>query len=322
MKNIVLIGMPGCGKSTCGVLLAKALGKNFTDTDLIIQRNEKMTLQDIITNKGGDYFALAEERAVCETKFSDCVIATGGSVVYSEKAMRALAENAKIIYLKISYGTMLRRINNIKTRGILLREGESIESMYKNRQSLYERYADKITNCDGKDIEETVKEVIDSLNNYPSEQEKKAETIKQDAIIYTDGACSGNPGPGGWACILVCGETEKELSGSEESTTNNRMEITAAIKGLEALKKSCNVTVVSDSAYLCDSVMKGWIFNWQKKDWARNKDTPVPNCDLWQRLCELIKLHNVIFSRVPGHSGHPYNERCDKLAVSEYQKYL
>ena len=163
MNNVVLIGMPGCGKSTCGVLLAKALGMDYTDTDLIIQRNEKMPLQDIITAKGNDYFALAEEKAVCGTRFSDCVIATGGSVVYSPNAMRYLSEDSEIVYLKISYGTMISRIKNIETRGILLRDGETVAGMFEARQSLYERYAGLTVDCDELDTEKTVRAIIDAL---------------------------------------------------------------------------------------------------------------------------------------------------------------
>lgn len=166
MSNIVLIGMPGCGKSTCGVLLAKALGMDFCDTDLIIQRNEKMSLQDIIISKGNDYFALAEENAVCKSTFTDCVIATGGSVVYSPNAMRFLAKDSKIIYLKISYDTMLRRINNIETRGILLREGETIAGMYEARQRLYEQYADFTVDCDFFDTEKNVSAIINAVKMY------------------------------------------------------------------------------------------------------------------------------------------------------------
>ena len=163
MNNVVLIGMPGCGKSTCGVLLAKALGMDFTDTDLIIQKNEKMSLQDIIIAKGNEYFALAEERAVCSVNFSEHVIATGGSVVYSPNAMRYLSDGGRIVYLKISFDTMLRRINNIETRGILLREGESIAGMYEARQALYERYAQVTVDCDALDTEKTVSAIIAAL---------------------------------------------------------------------------------------------------------------------------------------------------------------
>ena len=163
--NVVLIGMPGCGKSTCGVLLAKSLGLDFTDTDLIIQRNEKMSLQSIITTKGNEYFALAEEKAVCGSHFSDCVIATGGSVVYSPNAMRYLSAKGTIVYLKISYETMIRRINNIETRGILLRDGESIAGMYEARQKLYEQYAELTIDCEGLDTEKTVRAIMDALDN-------------------------------------------------------------------------------------------------------------------------------------------------------------
>lgn len=167
MDNVVLIGMPGCGKSTCGVLLAKALGKDFTDTDLIIQKNEKMALQSIIATKGNEYFSLAEENAVCGTSFSDCVIATGGSVVYSPNAMRYLADGGTIVYLKISYDTMIRRISNIETRGILLRDGETIAGMYEERQQLYERYAELTVDCDSLDTEKTVRAIMDALKNAP-----------------------------------------------------------------------------------------------------------------------------------------------------------
>ena len=160
MKNIVLIGMPGCGKSTCGVLSAKALCKDFLDTDLIIQQNEKMPLQAIIDKNGNDYFANAEARAICQTRFENAVIATGGSVVYSDKAMEHLKENAVIIYLRISFETMLKRIADMSSRGILLRNGETIEAMYKEREPLYEKYSDIAIDCDGKEIEDTVSEIV------------------------------------------------------------------------------------------------------------------------------------------------------------------
>lgn len=169
MDNIILIGMPGCGKSTCGVLLAKALGMDFADTDLIIQKNEKMHLQDIINTRGNDYFARAEEKAVCSSKFSDCVVATGGSVVYSPNAMRYLSGNGTIVYLKISYDTMLRRIGNIETRGILLRDGETVAGMYEGRQKLYEDYGELTVDCDCLDTEKTVRAIMDALKNSPKD---------------------------------------------------------------------------------------------------------------------------------------------------------
>lgn len=138
--------------------------------------------------------------------------------------------------------------------------------------------------------------------------------------IYTDGACSGNPGKGGWAAILVYNKREKELCGSAAETTNNRMELTAAIKALEALKEPCEVTLTTDSRYVCDSVTKGWVYSWKKNGWKKGDKKPALNVDLWEQLLPLLEKHEVSFNWVRGHIGHPYNERCDKLAVGEYLK--
>lgn len=137
--------------------------------------------------------------------------------------------------------------------------------------------------------------------------------------LYSDGACSGNPGPGGWGTILKFRKHEKEFSGGEALTTNNRMELMGAIVGLEAIKKPSKVILTSDSKYLTDSVTKGWVYGWEKKNWIRN-GSPVPNADLWKRLLIQLRRHDVDFRWVKGHAGHPENERCDKLAVAEYQK--
>lgn len=142
----------------------------------------------------------------------------------------------------------------------------------------------------------------------------------KDVEIYTDGACSGNPGKGGWGAILVYNGNEKQLSGSEKETTNNRMELTAVIMALKALKESCNVKLTTDSKYVCDSINKGWVYSWQKNNWKKADKKPALNVDLWQELLSLIKIHNVEFIWVKGHNGHKYNEICDKLAVQEYQK--
>lgn len=139
--------------------------------------------------------------------------------------------------------------------------------------------------------------------------------------LFTDGACSGNPGPGGWGAILRFGGHEKELSGGERDTTNNRMELTAAIVGLETLKEPCKVIITSDSKYLVDAVEKGWLYGWQKKGWRRGKNEPIPNTDLWQRLLPQLGRHSVEFNWVRGHAGHPENERCDSLAVREVANY-
>ena len=138
--------------------------------------------------------------------------------------------------------------------------------------------------------------------------------------IFTDGACQGNPGPGGWAAILKYGKHQKEISGGEILTTNNRMEISAVIKALELLKEPCNLTICSDSQYVCNAIDKGWAKKWQKNNWKRNKNQPALNPDLWQKLLELLEVHSVKIVWVKGHSGHPENERCDRLAVAEINK--
>lgn len=140
--------------------------------------------------------------------------------------------------------------------------------------------------------------------------------------IYTDGACSGNPGPGGWGAVLIYNGVEKQLSGSEIETTNNRMELSAVITALKALKEPCNVTLTTDSKYVCDAINKGWLNSWQKNSWKKADKKPVLNIDLWQELLPLLDKHRVEFIWVKGHNGHKYNEICDKLAVAEYQKYL
>ncbi len=145
-------------------------------------------------------------------------------------------------------------------------------------------------------------------------------TVTKFVEIFTDGACSGNPGPGGWGVVLRYGNHEKELSGGEENTTNNRMELTAAIEGLSALKQPCRVLLVTDSKYLADGIEKGWAKNWQKNGWRKADKKPALNVDLWEKLLSLFEKHNVEILWVKGHAGHPENERCDALAVSYYKK--
>lgn len=139
--------------------------------------------------------------------------------------------------------------------------------------------------------------------------------------IYCDGACSGNPGPGGYGAILRKGSTEKELSGGEINTTNNRMELTAAINALEALTRSCSVSVTTDSQYLVKGITE-WIFSWIKKGWVNSKKEPVLNRDLWERLYSLTTKHRIEWKWVRGHSGHPENERCDELARDAIKRVL
>ncbi len=140
-----------------------------------------------------------------------------------------------------------------------------------------------------------------------------------EVTIYTDGACSGNPGPGGWGAILKYGDAEKEISGGEESTTNNRMELLAAISALEMLRRPCSVALYSDSRYLVDSVEKGWLLSWEKNGFVR-KSKEVPNTDLWKRLLVQLRTHTVRFVWVKGHAENPYNNRCDEMAVREWKR--
>lgn len=139
--------------------------------------------------------------------------------------------------------------------------------------------------------------------------------------LYTDGACSGNPGPGGYGVVLKYGDAVKELSGGDPSTTNNRMELMAAIAGLEALKEPCRVTLTSDSRYLVDGIQKGWAKSWRARGWKKGDGKPALNPDLWERLLNLMDRHQVELVWVKGHAGHPENERCDQLAVAWYAQY-
>lgn len=140
--------------------------------------------------------------------------------------------------------------------------------------------------------------------------------------VYTDGACSGNPGPGGYGAILVYKGKEKEISGGEKDTTNNRMELLAVIKALESLKFPCRVNITTDSKYVSDAINKKWLDSWVKNNWKRAKNKEVLNSDLWKRLHKLLNIHNTKFYWIKGHDGHPYNERCDELAKSFYLNLL
>jgi len=139
--------------------------------------------------------------------------------------------------------------------------------------------------------------------------------------IYTDGACSGNPGPGGWGAILRYGEREKVLSGGEKETTNNRMELSGVISALECLKESCRVELYSDSKYVIDALDKGWARSWQKKGWIKSDKKPALNIDLWEKLLKLCDEHELHCHWVKGHGDNEYNNRCDQLAVTERDRY-
>lgn len=146
--------------------------------------------------------------------------------------------------------------------------------------------------------------------------------MNKQVTIYTDGACSGNPGPGGYGAILMYNDTEKEISGGSKNTTNNQMELMAAIVSLECLKEPCDVTLYSDSAYLVNAYNQKWIEGWKKNGWKNSNKQDVKNRELWERLEKLTNIHNVTFIKVKGHSDNEYNNRCDKLAVAETKKFL
>lgn len=133
-------------------------------------------------------------------------------------------------------------------------------------------------------------------------------------IIYTDGACSGNPGPGGWGSILMMGENRKEISGGKKDTTNNVMELTAVIEALKLLKRPCKVDLYSDSAYVVNAFLQNWILGWIKNGWKNSSKEEVKNKELWQELLSLTKIHDVTFHKVKGHADNEYNNRCDELA--------
>jgi len=140
--------------------------------------------------------------------------------------------------------------------------------------------------------------------------------------MFTDGACKGNPGPGGWCAILRYNGVEKVISGGEKDTTNNRMELSAVLFGLKALKEPCHITLQSDSKYVLDSISKGWVYGWQKKGWKKSDGKPALNVDLWQQLLTEIAKHEIEYVWIKGHAGHPENERCDAQAVKESEKFL
>jgi len=146
--------------------------------------------------------------------------------------------------------------------------------------------------------------------------------IMEEVTIYTDGACSGNPGPGGWGAILMLGENRKEISGGSADTTNNIMELTAVIEALKILKRPCKVKVYSDSAYVVNAFLQKWIYGWMKKGWKTAGGDPVKNKELWQELYSLTKVHDVTFNKVKGHADNEFNNRCDEMAVAESKKFI
>lgn len=165
MDNIILIGMPGCGKSTIGVVLAKVLGYEFTDSDLLIQKREGKLLREIIAEQGEEVFIRIEEDVNARIQTERHVIATGGSVVYSDRAMQHLKEIGTVVYLKLSYATICSRLGNIRRRGVVLRDGQTLKDLYDERVPLYERYADVVVDAEGQDVEGLMDEVVKALHH-------------------------------------------------------------------------------------------------------------------------------------------------------------
>ncbi|GEM_PF-292930 len=182
------------------------------------------------------------------------------------------------------------------------------------RTKVLTQYGITVLRFSNLDIDQHFPEVCDAIR-----LRLKGNTMKS-VILYTDGACSGNPGPGGWAAILRYGSAEKVLSGGEENTTNNRMELLGVIAGLECLKESCSVALYSDSQYICNALNNGWLRDWKKRGWKR-RDGEVKNLELWQRLDALLQQHSVEAHWVKGHAENEYNNRCDALAVAEREKF-
>jgi ribonuclease HI len=158
------------------------------------------------------------------------------------------------------------------------------------------------------------------INNVKNQREKRI--IMDTVTIYTDGACSGNPGKGGWGAILIYNEVEKVISGGEKETTNNRMELTAPIEALKLLKKPCKVKLYSDSAYLINTFTQGWMYKWQMNGWRTADKGDVKNKDLWEQIYKFTKIHDIEWIKVKGHSDNEYNNRCDELAVAAISKML
>ena len=163
MQNIILVGMPSCGKSTVGVVLAKTVNKGFVDTDLLIQQWEKKTLQEIINSRGNDYFHQVEETVLLEFDGEDFVVATGGSAIYFDRAMEKFKKQGVIVYLQVSLETVLERLSNIKTRGVTLEKGQTLADLYRQRVPLYEKHADVTICCDGCTVEDVVEKIIAAL---------------------------------------------------------------------------------------------------------------------------------------------------------------
>ena len=224
----------------------------------------------------------------------------------------------------------LEWVPKARLRGLDLWEGDHVFlDLIENKSQPF--FSLKLEYRDGEKLSRAVLDGVEMKLPYkvkkaPAE-EPKAKKLPADGKmkkldIYTDGSCRKNPGPGGWGAVLVYDGRELELSGGDPDTTNNRMELTAVIEALSKLNMPCEVTLTTDSKYVCDGITKGWAASWKKKGWKKGDGSPALNPDLWDKLLTLCEKHKVTFVWVKGHAGHPYNERCDSMAQAQSGKYL
>ena len=343
MIIINFFGAPGAGKSTGAAYVFARLKMAGVNCEFITE-----SIKDAIWEKGQSVFneqikMLGEQYLKiksCEDKVD--VLITDSSLIngYFYNSNSILEDDLKRLSLDLfyKYNNMNFFINRTKpyiSEGRSQTEAESNRIGIEIKQTLnklgipFMEYDGDIVSYNAitelilDDVKRKYKifEEIAQFDPFAKEMIVSNNNI-HDIKIYTDGACSGNPGPGGWSAIIIENGVETELSGYSPQTTNNRMEITAVINALSSVNLPSNVEVISDSKYVCDAVNKDWIYSWQKNSWKKANKKPVLNVDLWMQLLPLLKKHNVKFSWVKGHSGNYYNERCDKLAVAEYRPYL
>lgn len=343
MIIINFFGAPGAGKSTGAAYVFARLKMAGVNCEFITE-----SVKDTIWEKGQSVFneqikMLGEQYLKiksCEDKVD--VLITDSSLIngYFYNSSSILEDDLKRLSLDLfyKYNNMNFFINRTKpyiSEGRSQTEAESDQIGIEIKQTLnklsipFMEYDGDIVSYNAitelilDDVKRKYKifEEIAQFDPFAKEMIVSNNNI-QDIKIYTDGACSGNPGPGGWSAIIIENGVERELSGYSPQTTNNRMEIMAVINALSSINSPSNVEVISDSKYVCDAVNKDWICSWQKNSWKKANKDPVLNVDLWMQLLPLLKKHNIKFSWVKGHSGNYYNERCDKLAVAEYRPYL
>lgn len=269
-----------------------------------LSKNEQEIMSSAKSNSKTDCFKLSEFALLDLNNYKKITIYTGLFLNFVSKDFLDLVEslvknNSKKVQIDVIF------VENL---------GENAKIAIDWLNSINEKYSLKFS----------VKAEMDwndFIQSFKSNEKKEAENfdVKKDnnVTIYTDGACSGNPGPGGWGAILFHGSHKKEISGFEANTTNNRMEITAVIRALEMLKAPCTVELYSDSAYVVNAIKLGWLENWKNNGWIGSDKKPVKNIEYWKRLDELMNIHQVNFNKVKGHADNEFNNRCDELATGE-----